>query len=143
MPRRPGCINVLGADGNLPRYKVNDNPCNIDITKVTMPGVTLNNFKEYHIRCPFDTAPSDLYEAHLVRNTNPSSANYWNFEVAVPPHQRAGHTTTSGIMIRWSRGSKHGWLCVDDECPYHKGITVTYSGIDAVISKPGDRYFYF
>lgn len=144
MPRRPGsCVNTGGINGNLPEYKVNNNKCNIDISKITMPGVKLSHFKEYHITCPFCDTPTGLYEAHLVRNSNPFSANYWNFEVSVPPHQRAAHTTTSGIMIRWSRGSKYGWLCVDDECPYYKGITVEYNGEDVVISNPGDRYFYF
>lgn len=144
MPRHPNiCIDVLGPNGNLPQYKASWNTCGIDMSKITMPGVTLAHFKEYHIRCPFDTNPVGSYSAHLVRNSNPFSDNYWNFEVTVPPHQRSLHTTTSGVMVRWSRGSKHGWLCVDDECPYYKGITVEYNGEDVVISNPGDRYFYF
>lgn len=144
MPRNPkdrGC--PIGSSGNLPQYKASQDVCYVDMSGITMPGIRRSHFKEYHIRCPFDTYPPGIDAAHLVRNENPNSSNYWNFEVAVPPDQRATHTTTSGIMARWSRGSKHGWLCVDDNCPYHSGITVTYSGEDVVISEPGDRYFYF
>lgn len=143
MPRRPGCVDVLGSDGNLPQYKAIENLCDVDVSKITVSGITRGHFKVYHVRCPFDVSPVDMDEAHLVRNTNPFSANYWNFEVAVPPHQRAYHTTTNGVMVRWQRGSKYGWLCVDDACPYYSGITVTYSGVDVVVSQPGDRYFYF
>lgn len=144
MPKNPNnCYDVVLSSGNLPKYKVNDNNCNIDISKITMNGVTLNKFRYHHMRCPFDSNPVGIDELHMVRNTNPFSSNYWNFEITIPPSQRAYHTTTSGIMAKWSRGSKHGWLCVDDECPYYKGIIVTYNGVDVIISKPGDRYFYY
>jgi len=144
MPRNPNdCVDVLGPDGNLPQYKVGDNNCNIDMAGITMPGITINNFREYHTRCPFDINPKGLDDAHLVRNMNRFSVNYWRFEVTIPPGQRAQHTTTSGVMAKWSRGSKYGWVCADDVCPYHGGITVTDEGEEAVISIPGERYFYY
>ena len=48
----------------------------------------------------------------------------------------SSHTAASGIMVRWSRNAKYGWLCVDDNCSYYSG---TASGITA----SGVRYFYY
>ena len=90
------------------------NLCEIDMSLITMPGVRVSDFRVYHMICPFHTEPVGIDALHLVRNTNPFSSNYWNYEVTVPPGQRSDHTATNGIMIRWSRGSKYGWLCVDD-----------------------------
>lgn len=143
MPRNPNDrINTTKENGNLPQYKVGDNNCNIDMSQITMSDITLNNFREYHIKCPFSTSSYGIDSMHLVRNSNMTSAYYWN-KLVVPEGQRSNHTVTSGIMAKWNRGSKYGWLCVDDNCSYYSGLTVTYSGEAAVVSNPGDRYFYY
>lgn len=112
-------------NGNLPQYKPDDNPCGINIDAVTMPGVTLADFHYYHIKCPYATQA----DYHYVRNTNPFDANYMQLE-QISSGEQTSHTVTSGVMIRYNRGSKYGWLCVDDSCYYYTTVS------------PGSRYFY-
>jgi len=120
--------------GNLPQYKVGiyiedvitDSVLNQ--IQAEFPWVERNDFHYYHKKCPYATE-SNL---HLVRNTAIGSSTYWqNTDVS---GEVKYHTLTSGIMIRHSRGSRHGWLCVDPNCPYYGG---TASG-----SVSGTNYFY-
>lgn len=113
------------ADGNLSQHKPDENPCGVDIDAVTMHGVTLADFHYYHIKCPYSTQA----DYHYVRNMNPFDANYMQLE-QIDLGEQTSHTVTSGVMIRYNRGSKYGWLCVDDGCYYY---TTVFSG---------SRYFY-
>ena len=89
--------------------------------------VTVNDFHFYHMKCPYSNEAATLrYDVDgnpeyvtYVRDVVRSSHTYWQM-IEVAPGDRVSHTTTSGIMIRYSRGSKHGWLCVDPDCPYYK-----------------------
>lgn len=103
--------------GNLPQYKPDPNPCNVDIGSVTMDGVTLSDFHYYHKECPYANEAS----SHFVVNTNLNSPNYGEFE-EVMPNQRSNHTATKGIMIRHNNISKYGHICVDDNCYYYTTI---------------------
>lgn len=111
-------------DGNLPQYKRGQNLCGIDPSLVdVMEGVKLCDFHYYHIKCPYSTEA--LY--HYVRNTDLSSEYYWEMEL-LPPSSFFDHLATKGIMIKRFQGSKSGWLCVDNNCPYYLST--------------GRRYFY-
>jgi hypothetical protein len=117
------------AIGNLPQYKINtciEDTIDITTVQVEAPWVSLDDFHYHHIKCPYSTESSN----HIVRNNN------WQF-IDVES-EAVSHTSTSGIMIKYSRGSKYGYLCVDPECPYYNG-TVTTSGI---VTTSGSRYFY-
>jgi hypothetical protein len=116
--------------GNLPQFIANEPWCNIDIDLITMPGITLTDFHFHHIKCPYSTQSAVNY----VRDSEIGSPTYW--EMVPTSGSLADHTATSGIMVRWSRGAKHGHLCVDDACPYYLG---TASGIPY----SGTRYFYY
>jgi len=118
------------SSGNLPRYKSDKNPCNIDISKITMPGVELKDFKQYHVKCPYSTQSN----YHYVVDTDRFSPTYKQLK-ELDASELVDHTVTSGVMIRYSRGSKYGWLCVDDNCPY-------YNGIVSEMTISGTRYFY-
>ena len=130
MPRPPSSrCNVswrkhvgTTVSGNLPQYKVPGNNCNIDMGLITYPDVDLNDFRHYHIQCPYATQAS----IHLARDVDASSATYWQF-VDISS-TLADHTATQGVMVRDFRGPRQGWLCVDDACPYYIST--------------GKRYFY-
>lgn len=132
MPRNPQeKQNVSWEDrygtiyeGNLPQYKRGQNLCNINMSEITMPDVKLSDFHYYHLKCPYST--ESLY--HYVRDTDSSSPTYWEM-ILLPPGSFADHSGTKGIMIKRFQGSKSGWLCVDDKCPYYVNIG-------------GQRYFY-
>jgi len=100
--------------GNLPTDKTKvciENTVDIDAVQAEFPWVTINDFHFYHLKCPYSTEATLNY----VRDTNPASATYWQMVEVVA----TDHTTTSGLMIKYSKGSKHGWLCVDPDCPYY------------------------
>ena len=115
--------------GNLPQYKPEQNPFNIDISQIIMPGVSIEDFRPCHMTCPYSTQ-SDY---HYVRDDNPFSSTYRQL-CEISDDDLVDHTVTSGIMIRYNRGSKYGYLCVDPNCPYYQG---TVSGIEG-----GSWYFY-
>jgi hypothetical protein len=117
-------------EGQLPQYRVSEPWCNIHLDLITMPGITLTDFHYYHIKCPYSTQS----QINLVRDSDTTSPTYW--KMITTSGSLGDHTATSGIMIRWSKGAKHGHLCVDDNCPYYLG---TASGI----TTSGIRYFYY
>ena len=122
-----------GVEGNLPEYKRTE--CIED--KVTLSGgvwnafpwVTYFDFHYHHIKCPYSNESDNNY----VRNTDPDDPNYWKLE-EVMPEDRVNHVNTDGMMIRYARGSKHGWLCVDPVCKYYLGTAPGSPG--------GIPYFY-
>ena len=123
------------VEGNLPEYKRTE--CVEDIVTLSggvwnaFPWVTYFDFHYHHVKCPF----SNESENNYVRNIDPNDQNYWNLEL-VMPEDRVNHINTDGMMIRYARGSKYGWLCVDPVCKYYLG-TVTISGVQG-----GVPYFY-
>jgi len=114
--------------GSLPQYKPDQNPCNIDIDNITMPGITLSDFHCYHKKCPYSTQAAEDGITTYVRDVNPSSPTYMQL-ISVDPGELTDHTSTSGIMIRYHNGPKYGNLCVDDNCYYYTSVI------------PGIRYF--
>jgi hypothetical protein len=121
------------VSGNIAQYIVGaciEDVIDIDLIRAQpgMDWVGLEDFHFYHIKCPYSIET----DFPFVRDWNRNSPTYW---MAIDVSGEAtAHTATSGIMIRYSRGSKYGWLCVDPNCPYYNG---TVSG--AVV---GTRYFY-
>ena len=104
-----------GVEGNLPSHRIHkcvENEIDINAINSVFPWVRSTDFSFYHIKCPY-SIESDF---NYVRNLNKTSNDYWKANVAV---STASHTATAGMMIRYSRGSKHGWLCVDPNCPYY------------------------
>jgi len=104
--------------GNLPGYDINSNPCGITIASlnqgiVNQLGITERDFRPNHIKCAYSTE-SNVNE---VLDLSPLSGTYGQI---VDVSSTASHTVTGGVMIRFSRGSKHGWLCVDDACPFYQ-----------------------
>ena len=83
--------------------------------------ITIADFHYYHIKCPYSTQA----DYNFVLDTDPSSSTYWQ-PLEVPGGSQSDHTTTSGIMIKHSRGSKYGWLCVDPACHYYQNYGKTY-----------------
>jgi len=115
------------AIGNLPQYKINtciEDTIDINTVQIEAPWVSLDDFHYHHIKCPYSIEASN----HMVKGIN------WQF-VDVES-EAVSHTATSGIMIRYARGSKYGYLCVDPECPYYNG---TVSGTTV----GGTWYFYY
>jgi len=134
MPRKPNSRCGLTWEqrygttlsGNLPQYKVHSNPCGVNVSALTYPGLTDASFRYMHIRCPYsDTTPTGF---NYVRDTDPTSPDYFRM-VALNPGDLSTHTVTSGIMIRETRGPRRGHLCVDDNCTYYINT--------------GKRYFHF
>lgn len=122
MPRNPldkkndtweNCIGTLNLY-NLPEYKVHDNLCGINIDNITHPGVTINSFRVFHKKCPYSIQSN----VHKVRNLNVLDPNYFKME-ELDPAVFTDHSDTNGVMIRESRGSIHGNLCVDNNCYYY------------------------
>jgi len=142
MPRNPvDRCNVSWEDrygttasGNLSTHKTKECVSNVvtvsGLAQINMhfPWVGIEDFHYYHMKCPYATEAN----MHYITDKTPGSATYW--QAIDVSGEVANHTTTSGMMIRFSRGSKHGWLCVDPNCPYYQG---TASG-----SIKGRPYFY-
>lgn len=106
-----------GVEGNLPEWQRTD--CigyKVDLSAVQseFPWVSIFDFHYYHMKCPYSSEAA----LHYVRNLDESSPDYWKRNV---PVSHVPHTTTSGMMIRRSIGSRHGWMCVDPDCPYYQG----------------------
>ena len=139
MPRNPvEKCNITFEDrygsttsGNLP---TNKNECiesllgdptisgsNIWQIQQEFDWVTVNDFHFYHVKCPY----SNESVVNYVKDTNPNSSTYWQM-VEIVPASRGYHIITSGFMIRHSRGSKHGWMCVDPDCPYYQLNNINY-----------------
>jgi len=112
-------------EGNLPTYKTASNPCGVNISLLTYPGITEADFRYMHKNCPYSTTASGF---NYVRDTNPASDTYFKM-LELDSGDFSTHTVTSGIMIRETRGSRYGWLCVDDDCTYYINT--------------GNRYFLF
>jgi hypothetical protein len=117
------------TSGNLPQYKANSNPCGIDVDALNPQlvadlDIKGGSFRFYHIKCQYSTESG----THEIVDKNPLSPTYGQM-ITIPVGDIADHTVTSGIMIKHNRGSKYGWLCVDDNCPYYQNT--------------GRRYFYF
>jgi len=135
MPRNPidrcqgSWEDLYGTtvSGNLPQHVTKDCLSDIiDLNTIHSGGlewVGLKHFNFYHFKCPYSTEAS----LHYIRNIDRSSPNYWKLE-ELNQSELASHTSTSGIMIRYARGVKYGWLCVDPACPY--------------FISTGRRYFY-
>ena len=106
------------TSGNLPTHKTKvciEDTIDIGAVQAEFPWVSISDFHFYHMKCPYSNEATINY----VRDINKASVTYWQM-VEVAPISKAAHTTTSGIMIRHSRGSKHGWMCVDPDCPYYQ-----------------------
>jgi hypothetical protein len=117
------------SSGNLGQYKVNSNPCGVDIGSLNpqlVDDLDINpgSFRFYHVNCIYAVES----EIHQYTDRSPLSPTFGQ-TVTLSGSELDYHTVTSGIMIRYVRGSKHGWLCVDDNCPYYLNT--------------GMRYFYF
>jgi len=115
------------ASGNLSQYKVHDNPCGVDIESLNpqlVEDLNINDgsFRYYNMKCIYDSESG----IHTYIDKNVLSPT---FGQPITVSGLALHTVTSGIMVRYNRGSKYGWLCVDDACPYYINT--------------GRRYFYF
>jgi hypothetical protein len=134
MPRKPTEICEVTweerygttTSGNLPTHKTKEcisDTVDINVVRAEFPWVRedYGNFKYYHFKCPYATEA----EIHYARNNDRNDPNYWNFELVMPIN-RASHTATGGLMIKHSRGSKHGWLCVDPVCPYYVTNNTNY-----------------
>jgi len=142
MPRNPVDKKAVSwasrygttATNNLPQYYPEKyvstiiTPSKLVQIQAEFPWVDLDDFHNYHVKCPYATEAN----VHLVRDTIVGSDTYWQNTNVI--NEVESHTLTSGVMIRHSRGSKHGWLCVDPNCPYYQG---TVSG-----SIAGSNYFY-
>ena len=111
------------ASGNLPQFKVGQNLCEVNIAGITYPDITVSDFRVYHIKCPY----SSQAEQHYVRDIDINSPTYWQ-QQELDSGDLADHQDTKGIMVVEHRGPKHGFLCVDDACPYYIST--------------GKRYFY-
>lgn len=104
-----------GVEGNLPEWKRTDcigSKVDLAAVQAEFPWVSIFDFHYYHMKCPYASEA----ELHYVRDIDKTSSDYWKRNVLV---SHVPHTTTSGMMIRQSRGSRHGWLCVDPDCPYY------------------------
>lgn len=129
MPRKPGdhCDLTweqrVGStlEGNLPQYKVNDNNCGVNINNITYPEVTVGDFRVNHKKCPY---ANEAFR-HRVLDTDPSSPTYWTV-LELDAGELSAHTDTKGIMIKESRGSVHGFVCVDDNCYYYTTYNKRY-----------------
>lgn len=139
MPRNPtekcdiSFEDMYGSttSGNLPTHKTKvciEDAVDIDAVQAEFPWVSISDFHFYHMKCPYSNEAAWKYYTidrvwasweTSVRDTNRASSTYWEM-IPVAPGDRSDHTTTSGLMIRYSRGSKHGWLCVDPDCPYYQ-----------------------
>jgi len=117
------------TSGNLPQYKPDENPCNIDIEAITMPGIALDDFHFYHVKCPYSTQAANGGVQTYVRDGRPLSDTYMQM-IPVGINELTNHSATQGVMVRYGRVSKYGYLCVDDACYYHTTIV------------SGSRYFY-
>ena len=115
--------------GQLPQYKPDENPCNVNIAGITMPDVTLDDFHYYHIKCPYSTQATQGGVQTYVIDVNPFSTTYMQM-IPVGTDELTNHLDTQGLMIKYNRGSKHGHLCVDDSCYYYTTVLI------------GSRYFY-
>jgi hypothetical protein len=127
------------SSGNLSQFKATSNPCGVDVgalnTKlVDALDIRDSDFRFYHIKCPYSTE-SDV-NVILDRNPGmPGNPNPTFGEYVDVSSNTASHTVTSGIMIKFSRGSRYGWLCVDDACPHYQDNKATRGFV-------GGRYFY-
>ncbi len=140
MPRNPKdkCDTTweekYGTDlnGNLPQHKTKecvDDVIDLITIQSTFPWVSLADFHYHHFKCPYSIESN----VHFIKDTDRNSFTYWQNKNVFT--EAAAHVATGGLMIRFNRGSKYGWLCVDPECPYYKG---TVSG-----STGGIPYFYY
>jgi len=125
MPRDPRDKCDVGWDerygttwsGNLPQWERTvciEDTIDLDAIQAEFPWVKYTDFHFYHKKCPYSNESS----IHYVRDTDRSSATYWQLETVLGG-DRTNHTSTDGMMIRYSRGSRHGWLCVDPDCSYY------------------------
>ena len=106
------------TSGNLPTHKTKvciENTVDISAVQDEFPWVSINDFHFYHMKCPYSNEATINY----YRDIDKTSSTYWQMIEVIPAH-RTDHTTTSGLMIRHSKGSKHGWLCVDPNCWYYQ-----------------------
>ena len=132
MPRNPiekcdvSFENRYGTttSGNLPTHKTKDcvsTVVNIGAVQSEFPWVTIADFHFYHIKCPYSKESTVNY----VRVTDREASNFWSM-IEVPDGTQTYHTSTSGIMIRHSRGNKYGWMCVDPACKFYQLYNTNY-----------------
>ena len=104
-----------GVLGNLPtynRFKCIDDTINLTAINLSFPWVKKVHFNHYNLECPYSNEAS----LHYVRNIDVNSPDYWKLNILVI--ERSNHTATGGMMVKYHRGTAHGWLCVDPSCPY-------------------------
>lgn len=141
-PRRTNCNdweNLYGttAVGNLAQYKIHEcveSVVDIDTVQSGTPWVTISDFRYYHFKCPYGDYTTLSGVALGTLNYAQTVVSGVRVMYQVQASDRAEHIATGGIMIRYSRGSAHGWMCVDPNCSYYLG---TASG-----TVGGTRYFY-
>lgn len=115
------------SSGNFSENKTKEcveSTITLSTIQAEFPWVGLQDFHYYHFKCPY----SNEAEIHYVRDINRASPTYWSMEL-VMPGDRANHTATGGLMIKHSRGSRFGWLCVDPVCPYYVSNETNYFSI--------------
>lgn len=117
------------VSGGLPQYNVDENPCGVNVSLLDTQlvndlNINEGSFRYYHIKCHHATEST----VHDVLDRGPLSPTFGQI-ITVPAGEIASHTVTSGIMIKHNIGSKYGWLCVDNNCPYYIST--------------GRRYFYY
>jgi hypothetical protein len=117
------------TSGNLPQFKATSNPCDVDINALNSQlvadlDIKESSFRFYHIKCHH----AEESGTHEVLDRGPLSPTFGQM-ITIPGGEIDYHTVTSGIMIKHNKGSKYGWLCVDDNCPYYQNT--------------GRRYFYY
>lgn len=113
------------ASGNLPQYKRFD--CIEEVVDLdamhladpTLAWVDIRYFHYYHMKCPYGdyTTLSGVISGSL--NWAQTTVSGQRVRQLVEESDRSEHIYTGGMMIRYSRGSAHGWLCVDPNCPYY------------------------
>lgn len=117
------------TSGNLPQFKATSNPCGVNVGAlnpqlVDQLDITGASFRFYHIKCQY----SEASDTHEILDRGPLSTTFGQM-ITIPSSDIDYHTVTSGIMIKHNKGSKYGWLCVDDACSYYQNT--------------GRRYFYY
>jgi len=117
------------TSGQLAQFKATSNPCGVDVGALNSQlvsdlNISDSSFRFYHIKCHY--ASESL--VHEIVDKDTLSPTFGE-TLTIGAGDIASHTVTSGIMIKHNRGSKYGWICVDDNCPYYQNN--------------GRRYFYY
>jgi len=131
MPRHPHDCEDSGIiiDGNLPQYIIHEcvetiiDAPTLSGIRDYFPWVNVLDFHFYHIKCPFS---SQSYMNYYNKPTIIDNKPDWVLTPVLDYYSITDHLYTRGMMIKYSRGSKHGWLCVDPGCPYYMANNTPY-----------------